>query len=117
MDGLTMNGIKLHIKGRELIEHFNTRAKYHGGRADIYQSKIKEIEALRSSSDDVTKSISKSMSNSDPVDSLENSFKTHQAKARFFAFAATHVLEDMVYIADISDLTTFEVVSTQIRSY
>src|SRR4051812_14806701 len=103
------NGIKLHIKGSELVEHFNTRAKYHGNRADLYQSKMAEIEALRKSGDDAAnKSVGKGMSNSDPLDSLEASFKDHQSKSRFFSFSATHLVEDMIYICDISDLVTYE---------
>lgn len=117
--GHVLNGISLHIRGTELIEHCKNRAQYHGNRAELYQSKMTEIEALRKSGDEAAhKSVGKGLSNSgDPLDSLERSFKEHQSKSRFFAFSSTHLIEDAVYDTDTADLVTFEIAPGSVRGY
>lgn len=116
--GMTLNGVRLHIKGSELVEHFKTRAQYHGNRAELYQSKMKEIEELRKTGDELAnKSISKGSQTTDPLDSLEASFKDHQAKFRFFSFASTHMVEDLTYVCDLPDLINYELAARNMRMY
>lgn len=105
-----MFGIKFDVGGKELRDHCEARAKYHGERKDFYTT---EAKRFKEEVDELTKASQNLYSNTTTQSNkerMESSKIHHQDRQRFFKFAASH-LKDLNYKLTREELVSFEMIA------
>jgi hypothetical protein len=103
-----VHGIYLTLTGAELAAHCENRARLHTELYNGYLKQLEEIRKLNDRAENESEQISKT-GRTDNVDTIRNSSKTHERKARFFTFASKHFEADTKYLVGTSDLEYYEI--------
>jgi hypothetical protein len=101
-DTAMIEGLKIKVSSAEVKSHLESRANYHGERADWYASQVANLRAGGVHAEDVSH---------DPVTGLEDRTKNHREKAALFTFMAEHVIPDEEYILAEEDLVRIELMT------
>lgn len=98
-----IEGIKIDVSSDELRDHLQARANYHDDKQAFYSTQAQSLKdgGIRSEA---------AVSN-DPVNSLEQSARSHGEREAFFRFLAEHLVDDETYRLSEQDLTRIEIVS------
>lgn len=98
-----IEGLKIEIGASELRDHLIKRATYHKDKREFY---TKQALSLREGG------IQNEVANSNnPVQSLEQSAKSHGEREAFFRFLGDHIVLSEDYRLSEQDLTRIEIVS------
>ena len=96
-----IEGLHIQTTSQELKEHLEERANYHRDKAEWYSDQV----------DSLAKGIERTRMTNDPMWSLEESLRSHQNRASYFAFMAEHIISNEEYRLSQEDLGQIELSS------
>jgi hypothetical protein len=92
-----IEGLKVTVDGKELVEICDRRAKYHRDRAAVYRNQVQVMQENRIEGMHNT-------SAGDPTAQLSEKAKTHDADAEEMDFIADHIVKAETYLLSREDL-------------
>lgn len=102
-----IQGVKIQISSEELKKHLLDKVTHHKEKADFYNAQVSNLEK---GADEHTVGGSLYNASNNPVQSLKESGKKHQAKSEYFQFIADHLVPDTYELTE-QDLTKLEIIS------
>ena len=102
-----VQGLRLHVSGKELAVRLGERIRWHRQRGDVLieqMKKLKEVE--RETIAELPKGLAGDPS---PRAIIERQLREHQERASFLAFLRDHLSPEDVYRLDSSDLKMTEI--------
>lgn len=102
-----VQGLRLHVSGRELTVRLGERIRWHRDRADALIEQMKKLSDVeRAATDELAKALTRYDS---PRTLIEKQLREHQERASFLAFLRDHITPDDVYRLDVTDLRMTEI--------
>ncbi len=102
-----VQGIRLHVSGRELAVRLGERIRWHRERGDALIEQMKRLTDLeRGAVDALAQVVGRYDS---PRVALEKKLHEHQERASFLMFLRDHVSPEEIYRLDSSDLRMTEI--------
>jgi hypothetical protein len=102
-----VQGLRLHVSGKELAVRLGERIRWHRHRGDVLIEQMQKLaEVERQAGDELARALT-------PYDSprarIERQLREHQERASFLAFLRDHLSLEDVYRLDSADLRTTEI--------
>ena len=102
-----VQGLRLHVSGKELAVRLGERIRWHRQRGDILIEQMKKLADIeREAGDELARALTAYDS---PRTRIEKQLREHQERASFLAFLRDHLSADDVYRLDSSDLRMMEI--------
>jgi hypothetical protein len=102
-----VQGLRLHVSGKELAVRLGERIRWHRQRGDLLIEHMKRLtEVERDATDELAKALTAYTS---PRLVMEKELRDHQERAAFLAFLRDHLSLEDVYRLDSSDLKIAEI--------
>lgn len=98
-----IEGLKIEVESKELVELIDVRVEYHKGKAELYDSQLQLLK-------DEPGLENMDLSN-DPRRSLRDKIRHHGDKVGFFSFLRDHVIPNETYRLTETDLLRLELLS------
>lgn len=92
-----IEGLKVTVEGRELVELCDRRAKHHRDRVAVYRNQVTVMQENRIEGMHNT-------SAGDPTQQLSEKAKNHEAEAEEMDFIADHIVKGEIYLLCREDL-------------
>lgn len=102
-----VQGLRLHVSGKELAVRLGERIRWHRQRGDLLIEQMQKLtEVERDATDELAKALTGYAS---PRSVIEKQLREHQERAAFLAFVRDHLSPEDVYRLDSSDLKMTEI--------
>ena len=102
-----VQGLRLHVSGKELAVRLAERIRWHRQRGDVLIEQLKKLSEVEREAD---AELARALTAYDsPRARIEKQLREHQERASFLAFLRDHLSPDDVYRLDSSDLRMTEI--------